>query len=244
MLNRTVVVVDDEADIRELLNYNLRKEGFIVKSFSNPIPSIDYLQNHSPDVILSDWLMPEMDGLEFCRKLKMSKKFKDIPLIMITCKSDETDIVTALEIGADDYLIKPFRIKELITRIKKIIRTKEVLNSQNQKEDDWDKSELSDNHLTIQQGTLVINEENYTVTLDNEPLFLTISEFKLLKTLVQNSGKVFTRHQLINSLNGDTYLVTERTVDVKIVNLRKKLGKYHYFIKTVRSLGYKFDTSA
>jgi DNA-binding response OmpR family regulator len=127
MQNRTVVVVDDEPDIRDLLYYNLSREGFIVKSFSNPIPSIHYLQQNNPDIILRDWLMPEMDGLEFCKILKKDSKYKDIPIIMITCKSDKSDINAALNIGADDYLTKPFRIKELIERMNKIIQEKENL---------------------------------------------------------------------------------------------------------------------
>lgn len=123
MPTKTVLVVDDESDIRELLSYNLTREGFIVESFSNPVLSIEYLQKNNPDIILSDWLMPEMDGIEFCRKLKMDKRYKHIPIIMITCKSNESDKLTAYQIGADDYLIKPFRIKELIERINKIIQT-------------------------------------------------------------------------------------------------------------------------
>jgi DNA-binding response OmpR family regulator len=125
MQNRTVVVVDDEPDIRDLLYYNLSREGFIVKSFSNPILSINYLQTNNPDIILSDWLMPEMDGLEFCRILKMDSKYKHIPIIMITCKGDRSDIDAALKTGADDYMTKPFLIKELIDRINKIIQKKE-----------------------------------------------------------------------------------------------------------------------
>jgi DNA-binding response OmpR family regulator len=121
MLSKTIVVVDDEADIRELLYYNLTREGYVVKSFDNPLHSIQYLENHDPDVILSDWLMPDMDGLEFCKQLKENKKFREIPFIFITCKSDENDIVKAFEFGADDYIIKPFRIKELVARINKLI---------------------------------------------------------------------------------------------------------------------------
>jgi DNA-binding response OmpR family regulator len=212
-----------------------------VKTFSNPITTIDYLQKNDTDIILSDWLMPVMDGLEFCRRLKMNSKFKDIPLIMITCKSDETDIVTALEVGADDYLIKPFRIKELITRVKKLIRNRDENFQDNFGENlNADKAE-SNRSKPIQRGSLIIDAENYIARIEGNLMDLTVSEFKLLKAMASKQGKVFTRLQLINILNGDNYLVTDRTVDVKIVSLRKKLGTYHFYIKTIRSVGYKFD---
>lgn len=242
MFNKTVVIVDDEPDIRELLNYNLSKEGFRVKTFPNPISGMEYIRKNNPDIILSDWLMPEMDGLEFCRRLKMNAVLRNIPLIMITCKSDETDIVTALELGADDYLIKPFRIKELIARIKKVIRNHEDQELSGFLESsDTEKYSGNNDHAILNRGPLSINPENYHALLHGKQLNLTISEFKMLLLMAKKPGKVFTRDHLIHYLNGDDYLVTERAVDVKIVGLRKKLGKCGWLICTVRSLGYKFS---
>lgn len=238
MFNKTVLIVDDESDIRELLSYNLTKEGFNVKTFPDPIISLDYLENNTPDIILSDWLMPEMDGLEFCRKLKLNEDLRSIPVIMITCKGDETDIVTALELGVDDYLVKPFRIKELIARMKRIIRNKDTLL-----ESITYKNAISGkkHNQKIIIDNLMIDKENYMATLEDKPLNLTVSEFNLLYLLGSKTGKVFTREQLISSLNGDDYLITNRAIDVKIAGLRKKLGNYYHMIKTVRSIGYKFS---
>ena len=242
MFNKTVVIVDDEPDIRELLNYNLSKEGFRVKAFPNPISGMEYIQKNNPDIILSDWLMPEMDGLEFCRRLKLNNVLRNIPLIMITCKSDEIDIVTALELGADDYLVKPFRIKELIARIKKVIRNREEHDASEPFED---REQLvprrTESDSVLKRGPLIINPENYHAILGGDPLSLTISEFKMLHLMAQKPGKVFTRDNLIHHLNGDDYLVTERAIDVKIVGLRKKLGNSGWLISTVRSMGYKFS---
>jgi DNA-binding response OmpR family regulator len=243
MFNKTVLVVDDEPDIRELLAYNLSKEGYNVKTFPNPVNCLEYIRSAEPDIILSDWLMPEMDGLEFCRKLKLNNRFKDIPLIMITCKADEADIVTALEIGADDYLIKPFRIKELISRMKKIIRnheiTRRIVNDNLADIKALKQDEEQGSVLGI--GPFSVNYHNYQVMLNGTVLELTLSEFKILSVLLEKPDKIFSRLQLIQRLNGEDYLVTERTIDVKIVNLRKKLGSYQNCIKTVRSVGYKFS---
>jgi DNA-binding response OmpR family regulator len=242
MLNKKIIVVDDEPDIQQLLDYNLTKEGCQVKTFSNPLKVIEHLQFGKPDLILSDWLMPDMDGLEFCRYLKMNPDSKDIPLIMITCKGDETDIVTALELGADDYLVKPFKIKELIVRIKKIIRSKQAAVHTR-----VDLPYNNGNHTTdgiIRFDGLYIDQKKFKVMLNDLPINLTISEFKLLCLLAENPGTVFTRDDLIKKLNGLDYMVTERAIDVKIVGLRKKLGASGKFIITVRSIGYKLSEEA
>jgi two-component system, OmpR family, alkaline phosphatase synthesis response regulator PhoP len=238
---KRVLVIEDEFDIREFLSYNLSKEGYLVSAFDNPCEALEAINSNPPDLILTDWLMPGMDGLDVCRAIKMNRDTSHIPVIMITCKSDESDIVTALEIGADDYMVKPFRIKELLVRIKKYIRRNEHPATINT-------SDVSSPSVTtipdihkIQVNDLVIDIDNYTVMLDGQKLNLTFSEFRLLELLASRPGKVFTRNQIIENGFGNDYYVTDRSVDVKIVGLRKKLGRYENMIETIRSVGYKFN---
>lgn len=234
MIGKKIFLIDDEFDIREFLQFNLVKEGFQVYTFENPVEALPKLKQLNPDLIVTDWLMPELDGLQLCKILKRNNETSHIPIIMITCKGDEIDVVTALEIGADDYLVKPFGIKELAVRIKKILGKQMLLF----------KSELNvqtqiDNCIRVKG--LVINKEMYTAHLDNEKLNLTYAEFKLLELLAKKPGKVFTRSQIIEHDCGGEYYVTERSVDVKIVGLRKKLGKHEKMIETIRSVGYRFN---
>jgi len=240
MINKKrILIIEDEFDIREFLTYNLSKEGYEVIAYENPLDGLKEAKSHPPDILLTDWLMPEMDGLDVCRALKMNHETSDIPIIMITCKSEEVDVVTALEIGADDYLIKPFRVKELIVRIKKYIKRNETHPPFSKIESPSDVI-LTNNNIKIKG--LVINSDNHTVTLDNEKVTLTYSEFRLLELLASRPGKVFTRNQIIENGFGSDYYVTDRSVDVKIVGLRKKLGKYESLIETIRSVGYKFNS--
>lgn len=242
MLGKKVFIIDDEEDILEFLRFNLKKEGFSVQTFTNPVIAIDQLDTSQPDMIVTDWLMPEMDGLELCKALKMESRWAHIPLIMITCKGEEIDVVTALELGADDYLVKPFGIKELAVRIKKILNKQTaVYNAQKRIHDDLQQME---NKRQIERKVLLINKETYTVFLDNEKVNLTYAEFKLLELLADKPGRVFTRSQIIEHDYGNDFYVTERSVDVKIVGLRKKLGKYDNLIETIRSVGYRFNEPA
>lgn len=238
MLGKKVFIVDDEYDIREFLQFNLKKEGFEVFPFDNPVYAFEALSTNLPDIIVTDWLMPGMDGLTFCKVIKMNADTSHIPVIMITCKGDEIDIVTALEVGADDYLVKPFGIKELAVRIKKVLNKNGL--TQIQKEIPAEHIPLL-NQNTKQPKGLVIDKETYSVYLYDKKLHLTYAEFKLLELLADRPGKVFTRSQIIENDYGDDYYVTERSVDVKIVGLRKKLGKYENMIETIRSVGYKFN---
>jgi DNA-binding response OmpR family regulator len=235
---KKILIIEDEFDIREFLTHNLRKEGYLVNAHASPIEALQEVKNNQPDILLTDWLMPEMDGLDVCKTIKMNPKTSHIPIIMITCKSEEIDIVTALEIGADDYLVKPFRVRELIVRIKKCLqRNDPVLNED---------SPLLPHAPTADSRQIIINQlvidfDNHAVTLEGEKLSLTFSEFKLLELLASRPGKVFTRNQIIENGSGNDYYVTDRSVDVKIVGLRKKLGKYENMIETIRSVGYKFN---
>lgn len=241
MLRKLVFIIDDEYDIREFLKFNLKKEGYEVHTFDNPISAMSQLKTALPDIVVTDWLMPDMDGLEVCRAIKMDAVTTHIPVIMITCKGDEIDIVTALEIGADDYLVKPFGTKELAVRIKKILQKNGILS---QKIQPVPEQPLAKDPTDTQHKGLIINKETYSVYLDNQKIKLTYAEFKLLELLAERPGKVFSRNQIIEHDYGQDYYVTERSVDVKIVGLRKKLGKYENMIETIRSVGYKFNESA
>jgi DNA-binding response OmpR family regulator len=239
---KEIVIIDDEADILEILSYNLTKEQYKVKTFSNPLEAFEYIKVMNCDLVITDWLMPEMDGLDLCRLIRENSSTCNIPVIMISCKGDEIDVVTALEIGAEDYIVKPFRVKELIVRIKKVLKRNQLQMSL--------KDEMlveigprSKTHSIVERNNLRIDLEDYSAYIDNRKLSLTYTEFKLLKTLAEKSGKVFTRNQIIESLNGDDCIITERAVDVQIVGLRKKLGTHRDYIKTIRSIGYKFDNN-
>jgi len=231
-MKKTVVIIDDEIDILNFLSYNIRKEGYTAETFTNPIDALKYIDRHIPDMVITDWLMPEMEGLELCRKIKMSPKTASIPVFMISCKNDEIDVVTALELGVEDYLTKPFGVKELITRMKKIFYR---FSS---------KSSLETSKHIIIRNELKIDKENFTVYLKDTELSLTYCEFNLLHLLASKPLKVFSRNEIINSINSDNNIVvTPRSVDVQIVGLRKKLGPCKDYIETIRSVGYRFSYS-
>lgn len=232
MRKNRLVIIDDQYDVLELLKYNFTREGYEVKYFFTAVDALKYITNDNTDLVLTDWVLPEMDGLELCKNLKMSIATQDIPLVMLTGKNDEIDAVTALEVGADDYLVKPLRIKEMLTRVKKILRRKIA--------DDTVKTTTSVQDK-LDFGALRLDVIAYKVYLNNCELDLTIGEFKLLELLAKYPGKVFSRNQIIEKINGPQYFATERSIDVQIVGLRKKLGIYKEAVETVRSVGYRFN---
>jgi two-component system alkaline phosphatase synthesis response regulator PhoP len=232
MKKNRLVIIDDHYDVLELLKYNFIKEGYEVKFFFTAVDALKYITNENTDLVVTDWMLPEMDGLELCKNLKLSAATQDIPLVMLTGKNDEIDAVTALEVGADDYLIKPLRVKEMLTRVKKILRRKaaeQLIPAKN------------DGREFLEFGSLKIDLISYKVFLNNEVLDLTMGEFKLLELIAKYPGKVFSRNQIIEKINGPQYFATERSTDVQIVGLRKKLGLYKDAIETVRSIGYRFN---
>ncbi len=234
MKKNRLVIIDDHYDVLELLKYNFVKEGYEVKFFFTAVDALKYITNENTDLVVTDWMLPEMDGLELCKNLKLSAATQDIPLVMLTGKNDEIDAVTALEVGADDYLIKPLRVKEMLTRVKKILRRKSAEQAIPIK---------SDSREFLEFGTLKIDLISYKVFLNDEVLDLTMGEFKLLELIAKYPGKVFSRNQIIEKINGPQYFATERSTDVQIVGLRKKLGIYKDAIETVRSIGYRFNGS-
>jgi DNA-binding response OmpR family regulator len=231
----SIAIIDDDAEIRELLSYHLQKEGMKTKDFDNAADALDYILREKPDAVVTDWMMPEMDGLDFARKMKFNLDTEGIPLMMISCKNEESDVVTTLEFGFDDYMSKPFRIKEFVARMKRMIKRKKEMAETREK-----RKQAQQLENFIVRGELKIDSKSFSAYVKDEKLKLTFTEFKLLELLAKRPGRVFTRNEIIEKINGMNYFVTERSVDVQMVNLRKHLGPYKDYIVTVRSVGYSF----
>lgn len=219
-----LVIIDDHADVLEILHYNLTREDYEVKDFLNAVDALQYITTENTDLVITDWMLPEMDGLELCKELKRSPATHSIPVVMVTGRNDEIDVVTALEMGAEEYIAKPFRILELLTRVKKILRR-----------------QGNENMDVITRGGLKIDLVSYKTYVNGALLDLTNAEFKLLELLARKPGKVYSRSQIIEQINGAGYFADQRTIDVQVVGLRKKLGQYKKALETVRSVGYRFN---
>jgi two-component system alkaline phosphatase synthesis response regulator PhoP len=226
MAKQKILAVDDEEDILELLRFNLAKEGFAVVCAASGEEALKSALANRPDLILLDLLLPGMDGLEVARRLKQDGSTKEIPVIMVTAKGEEADIVAGLEVGAEDYITKPFSRKVLIARIRAVLRRKAAAPA-----DDGQVVSVQD--LTIHPG-------RREVLVKGKPVPLTFTEFGILNFLARRPGWVFTRSQIVDAVKGDEYFVTDRAVDVQIVGLRKKLGSAAKAIETVRGVGYRF----
>lgn len=228
MAKEKILVVEDEEAIQELIRYNLNKEGFDrVRLCDSGEEALTQAQEFAPDLILLDLMLPGMDGLSVCRRLRRDARTASIPVIMLTAKSEESDIVTGLEVGADDYLTKPFSPKVLVARIKSVLRRANP-------------AETEGSGSTLRRGALFMNRGTREARLDGVALSLTCSEFEILYLLARRPGWVFTRSQIVNEVKGDDYPVTERAVDVQMVSLRRKLGSHSELIETVRGVGYRF----
>ena len=221
-----LLVVEDEQDIRELLIFNLQKEGFKVESADNGDSALSLIRKNNFDLVLLDLMLPGIGGFDLTRILKNDKKTSEIPILMLTAKGEESDIVKGLELGADDYMTKPFSIKVLIARINKIL-----IKSSNR----------SDEVDVLKYNSLSINLKARDVILEGKKINLTFTEFEILKLLASHSKWVYTRSEIINNIRGDDYIVTDRTIDFQIVGLRKKMGPVGKYIKTVRGVGYRFE---
>ena len=218
--------IEDDASIRDIEIYTLLSTGFEAKGFENGKEAFEALKDEQPDLILLDVMMPEMDGIEFLRKVKSSSVFCDIPIIMATAKGSEYDKVKSLDMGADDYLVKPFGMMEMVSRIKAVLRRC--------------KPKQKDNLLEM--GDLVLNQEERTLLIKEEKVALTYKEFELLQLFLSHPGKVYTRDVLYNEIWGSDYIGESRTVDMHIRTLRQKLGNYGEMIETVRNVGYRMET--
>jgi two-component system alkaline phosphatase synthesis response regulator PhoP len=222
----SILAVDDEEDILELLRYNLAKEGYRVTCVASGEEAVKAGKSILPDLILLDLLLPGIDGLEVCRLLKGEARTRNIPIIMLTAKGEEADIVTGLELGADDYLTKPFSPRVLLARIRAALRRRATAPP--------------GETALLKVHQLVIDPGRHEVMLEDRPLDLTVTEFRLLHLLARRPGWVFTRSQIVNGVHGDDYPVSDRSVDVQVVSLRKKLGPYGKYLETVRGVGYRF----
>jgi len=229
MAKEKILIVEDEEDIRELVKYNLEREGYtMVSAVESGEDALNAVRNSPPDLILLDLMLPGIDGLTVCRKLKANEKTEHIPIIMLTAKSEEADVVVGLEMGADDYIPKPFSHKVLLARVRSVLRRRSHQEDQ----------VIGD---TIRRGNIAITPGKREVMIDNQSLELTFSEFEILLLLARRPGWVFTRNQIVNEVKGSDYPVTERAIDVQIVGLRKKLGPEGRKIETIRGVGYRFN---
>lgn len=226
MPKERILVVDDEEDILELVRFNLSKEGYQAICAETGERAVEMARSEIPDLIVLDLMLPGMDGLEVTKFLKKDPETQHIPIVMLTAKGEESDVVTGLELGADDYVTKPFSPKILLARVKAVLRRNV--------EDPPDGSEV------VRVRNLVIHSGRREVRVDGEPVDLTFTEFGVLSYLVRRPGWVFTRTQIVDAVRGSDYFVTDRSVDVQIVGLRKKLGSAGKYIETVRGVGYRF----
>lgn len=225
MVKKTIFVVDDEEDIAELVSHSLIKEGFDVKVFNDGESLLSALDKSYPDLIVLDILLPGVNGLDICRYLKSNYRFSNIPIIILSVKDSEVDKVVGLELGADDYLTKPFSPRELIARVKAVLRRVGARG---------DKTGL------LKVGPLIVDLEKMEAYLEGERLDLTPVEFRLLSIFLQNPGRVFSREDLLEKFWGGKFVV-DRTIDVHVSGLRRKLKSFGNLIKSVRGVGYKFE---
>ncbi len=228
MPKEKILIVEDEEDILELVSYNLMKEGYQVDGVMSGEDALRKVKAESYDLIVLDLMLPGIDGLEVTKYLKNNEKTGDIPIVMLTAKGEEADIIVGLELGADDYVTKPFSPRILIARIKTVLRRRE-------------QPELEQAAVITLQD-LQIDSSRYDVRVKGEPVQLTTTEFNILLYLARRPGWVFTRYQIVDAVKGEDYIVTDRAVDVQIAGLRKKLGELSDYIETVRGVGYRFKS--
>ena len=226
----TVLSIEDEADIQELVTYNLEREGFAVLTSADGEAGLALARQENPDLILLDLMLPGMDGLEVCQQLKNDDNTRGIPVIMVSAKGEESDVVLGLGMGADDYVPKPFRPRELIARVKAHLRRGRSRTEQSQDR--------------ISFPGLTIDATRHEVIIDDQAETFTATEFRLLHFLASNPGRVFSRDQIIGRVIGDAAIVIDRNIDVHVRSVRKKLGQHRDYIETVRGVGYRFRDEA
>jgi two-component system phosphate regulon response regulator PhoB len=226
MAKQLIFVVEDEEDILELVGYNLNKEGYQVQGFTNGEEALRQLRAGRADCLVLDLMLPGMDGLDVCKTIRNTPETRHLPIIMLTAKGEEADIVSGLEIGADDYIVKPFSPRVLVARIRAVLRRKQQAPG--------------DEQQILKIHDVEIHPGRHVVMVDQIPVQLTSSEFSALHFLASKPGWVFTRYQIVEAVHGINYPVTDRSVDVLIVGLRKKLGPHGKLIETVRGIGYRF----
>jgi len=226
MFKGRILIVEDDADILELVKYNLQREMFEVIGVKTGEEGLREAKANPPDLIILDIMLPGMDGYQLCRALKSDPITANTPIVMLTAKTENTDIIVGLELGADDYVTKPFEPRVLIARVKAVLRrrTKEVVAEEE----------------TIKVDQMLIIPAKHQVKIAGKEVKLTFTEFRILHFLASRRGWVFSRYQIVDAVRGEDYFVTDRAVDVQIASLRKKLGEYGKLIETVRGVGYRF----
>ncbi len=228
MKREQIVVIEDENDILDVIEYNLAREGYRVRAFRDGEEGLEGVRRHAPDLVLLDLMLPGLDGIEVCRRLKQDPLTRSIPILMVTAKGEESDVVLGLGVGADDYVTKPFSPKELVARVAAVMRRGPL------KEDRGAGERLSFDGLVVDVG-------RHEVTVDGAPISFTATELRLLHFLASHPGRVFTRDHLLSRVIGEDAVVLDRNIDVHIGALRKKLGRHRDRIETVRGVGYRFS---
>ena len=222
-----IVVIEDEDDILEVITYNLKREGYEVITSTSGEDGLEKIEKASPQLVILDLMLPEIDGIELCRKLKSDPLTRSIPVIMVTAKGEESEVVLGLGVGADDYVTKPFSPRELVARVKAVLR-----RSRTRPE--------GDSRERIASGGIIIDPQRHDVQVDGEPVTLTATEFRLLHFLASHPGRVFTRDHLLSRVIGEDAIVVDRNIDVHVRAIRKKLGGQRELIETIRGVGYRF----
>lgn len=224
-MKKRIYVIDDEKDIQEILRINLVKEGYDVETFSSAEDALEAADKTGPDLIILDIMMEGMDGYGFCKEIRSSSRYKAVPIVFLSAKSEEFDKVLGLELGGDDYITKPFSLRELISRVRALLRRSGI------------KPDGPEGNILKHEG-VELNAEKYTLKVDGRGIKVTKTEFELLQLFLKHPGKIFTRDNIIDSIKGEDIFVIDRTIDVHIMNLRKKLGRYKYIISTFPGVGY------
>lgn len=224
MARERVLIVEDEPDIAGLIQFHLAREGFQVAVVGSGRDAIEAALRDQPDLLVLDIMLPDVDGLEVCRRLKRDREGRHIPILMVSARGEESEIVTGLELGAEDYVTKPFSPKVLVARAKAVLRRREVEPPE---------------RVDLAQGGVVIDRERHSVLLDGAPVELTLTQFKLLEFLAQRPGFVRTRDQLVAAARGEGTVLSSRAIDVHVAALRQRLGQYAWLVETVRGVGYR-----
>ena len=227
-MNELIFIVDDEPDILELVSINMTKSGYRAFEFENAAALYNKLPKIKPDLIILDLMLPDESGMDICRRLKSSDEYSDIPIIILSAKSETTDKILGLEFGADDYVTKPFEPRELVARVKAVIRRSKPVSEKEKKK-------------IVFGDILEVDPNKFEVKIKGKKIILTTTEFKILELLLRKPGYVYSRDKILTSLWGNEKIVEERTVDVHIKHLRSKLAKAGDFIKNIRGIGYKIE---
>ena len=226
MARETILVIEDEKDILELVRFNLERDGHKVVPAESVEAAEKLLARQLPSLVLLDLMLPGENGFDFCRKLRGDERTRQLPVIMVTARDEDADIVAGLEVGADDYITKPFSPRVLLARVRAVLRRRAV--------------EPEDSADRLVRGPIEIDRTHHAVRIDGQPATMTLSEFRILELLMRRPGVVFSRYQIVDAVHGSDYPVTDRSVDVQIVGLRRKLGEHSDLVETVRGVGYRF----